>query len=75
MEKLGDTSNMPNVYNQNIDLICSHFHPNTLPLELNHILRLLMEVSHPTFHMLTHQHSIDEQQHVNEGSQSHNFLE
>ena len=38
LEKLGDTSNTPNMYNQNKDLIHSHFHPNTLPLELNQIL-------------------------------------
>ena len=29
LEKLGDTSNTPNVYDQNKDLIHSHFHPNT----------------------------------------------
>ena len=38
LEKLGDTSNTPNMYDQNKDLIHSHFHPNTLPLELNQIL-------------------------------------
>ena len=38
LEKLGDISNMPNVYNQNKDLIHSHFRPNTLPSELNQIL-------------------------------------
>ena len=75
LEKLGDTSNTPNVYDQNKDLIHIHFCPNTLPSELNHILRLPMEVSHPTFHTPTHQHSTDEQQHVNEGSQSPIFLE
>ena len=69
LEKLGDMSNMPNVYDQNKDLIHSHFHPNTLPSELNQILQVPMEVSHPTFHMLTQQHSTDEQQHVDEDSQ------
>ena len=38
LEKLGDTSNTPNIYNQNKDLIHSHFCPNTLPSELNQIL-------------------------------------
>ena len=38
LEKLGDTSNMPYLYGQNIDLIHCHFHPNTLPSELNQIL-------------------------------------
>ena len=34
-----------------------------------------MEVSDPTFHMTTQQHSMDDQQHVDEGSQSPLFLE
>ena len=34
-----------------------------------------MEVSHPMFHMPTQQHSMDEQQHVDEDSQSPIFLE
>ena len=29
LEKLGDMTNTPNVYDQNKDLICSHFCPNT----------------------------------------------
>ena len=36
--KLGDMSNTPNMYDQNKDLIHSHFCPNTLPSELNQIL-------------------------------------
>ena len=36
--KLGDTANTPNVYDQNKDLIHSHFCPNRLPSELNQIL-------------------------------------
>ena len=75
LEKLGDTSNTPNIYDQNKDLIHSHFCPNTLPLELNQILQVPTEVSHPTFHMPTQKHSMDNQQHVNEGSQSPLFLE
>ena len=34
LEKLGDTANTPNVYDQNKDLIHSHFHPNRLPSEI-----------------------------------------
>ena len=75
LEKLGDMSNKPNMYDQNKDLIHSHLRPNTLPSELNQILRVPMEVSHPTFHMPTQQHSTDNQQHVNEGSQSPVLLE
>ena len=70
LEKLGNMSNMPNVYDQNKDLIHSHFRPNTLASELNQILQVPMEVSHPMLHTLTQQHSTDEQQHVHEDSQS-----
>ena len=38
LDKLGNTTNTPNVYDQNRELIHSHFHPNTLPSELNKIL-------------------------------------
>ena len=38
LEKLGNTSHTPNMYNHNKDLIHSQFCPNTLPLELNQIL-------------------------------------
>ena len=55
LEKLGDMSNMPNMYNQNKVLLHSHFHPNQLPSGLNRILQVPTEVSHPTFHMLTQQ--------------------
>ena len=40
LEKLGNMSNMPDVYNQNKDLIHSLFHPNTLPSELTLVLQL-----------------------------------
>ena len=73
--KLGNMSNTPNMYDQNNDLIHSHFCPNTLPSELNQILRVPMEVSDPTFHMMTQQHLTDDQQHVDEGSQSPLSLE
>ena len=73
--KLGDMSNTPNMYDQNKDLIHSHFHPNTLPSELNQILQVPMEVSHPMFHITTQQHSMDDQQHVDKGSQLPLFLE
>ena len=68
LEKLGDTSNTPNMHDQNKDLIHSHFHPNTLPSELNQILRVPMEASDTTFHTMTQQHSTDDQQHVDDGS-------
>ena len=35
LEKLGSMANTPNVYDQNKDLIHSHFRPNRLPSELN----------------------------------------
>ena len=70
LEKLGNTTNKPNVYDQNKDLIHSHFHPNTLPLELNQILGVPTEISEPMFHMLTQQDSMEEEQHVDEGSHS-----
>ena len=77
LEKVGDMSNTPNMYsyNQNKDLIHSHFHPITLPLELNQILQMPMEASDTMFHMTTQQHSTDDQQHVNKGSQLPLFLE
>ena len=38
LEKLGNTANQTNIYDENKDLIHSHFHPNRLPFELNQIL-------------------------------------
>ena len=70
LEELGDTGNTPNVYDQNKDLIHSHFHPNTLPLALNQILGVQTEIPEPTFHMLTQQDSMEEEQHVDKGSHS-----
>ena len=55
---------------KNKDLIHSHFHPNTLPSELNQILGVPTKISEPTFHMPTQQDSTEEEQHVNEGSHS-----
>ena len=75
LEKLGDTSNTPNMYDQNKDLIHSHFCPNTLPSELNQILRVPMEASDTMFHMMTQQHLMDDQQQVDKGSQLPLFLE
>ena len=43
LEKLGNMSNMPNMYEQNKDLIHSHFHPNTLSSEFNQILQVPTE--------------------------------
>ena len=56
LEKVADMSNTPNMYNQNKDLIHSHFRPNTLPLELNQILQMPTEASDTTFHMMNQQH-------------------
>ena len=70
LEKLGDMTNSPNAYDQNRELIHSHFHPNTLPSELNQILGGPSEILEPTFHMPTQQHSMEEEQHVDEGSHS-----
>ena len=53
LEKLGDKSNTPHMYDQNKDLIHSHFHPNTLPSELNQILQVPMEASDTRFHTTT----------------------
>ena len=37
LEKRGDTANQTNVYDENKDLIHSHFRPNILPSEFNQI--------------------------------------
>ena len=60
-------ANQTNVYDQNKDLIHSHFCPNRLPSELNQILGV--ETQH-AFHTLTQQESTEAEQHVNEGSHS-----
>ena len=70
LEKLGNTANTPNVYDQNKDLIHSHFRPNRLPSKLNQILGVRTEISEPTFHTLTQQDSTEEEQNVDEGSHS-----
>ena len=63
LEKLGDTANKMNVYDENKDLIHSHFCPNTFPSELNQILGVQTD---ETFHTLTQQDSMEAEQHVNE---------
>ena len=68
LEKLGNTTNTPNVYDQNNELIHSDFCPNTLPSELNQILGVPTKISKPMFHMLTKQDSTEEEQHVDKGS-------
>ena len=68
LDKLGKIANTPNVYDQNRELIHSHFHPNTLPLELNRILGRPSKILHPTFHMPTQQDATEEEQHVDKGS-------
>ena len=70
LDKLGETANTPNVYDQNRELIHSHIHPNTLLSELNKILGGPSKILHPTFHMPTQQDSTEGKQHVNEGSHS-----
>ena len=67
LEKLGDTSNKTNVFDENKDLIHSHFHPNTLPSELNQILGVQTD---ETFETPTQQDSTEAEQYVNEGSHS-----
>ena len=67
LETLGDTANQTNVYDQNKDLIHSHFHPNRLPSELNQILGVQTQ---ETFHTLTQRDSTEAEQHVDEGSYS-----
>ena len=62
LQKIGNTT--PNMYNQNKDLIHSHFCRNSFPSELNQILRMLTQVSDTTFHMTTQQHSTVDKQHV-----------
>ena len=70
LDKLGDTTNTPYVYDQNRELIHSHFHPNTLPSELNNILGGPSKILEPTFHTPTQQDSTEEEQHVNKGAHS-----
>ena len=67
LEKLGDTASKTNVYDENKDLIHSHFHPNTLPSELNQILGVQTD---KTFHTRTQQDSMEAEQHVDVGSHS-----
>ena len=65
LQKLGDTANQTNVYDENKDLIPSHFCPNRLPSKLNQILGVETQ---ETFHTLTQQDSTEPEQHVDEGS-------
>ena len=67
LEKLGDTAYQTNVYDQNKDLIHSHFCPNRLPSDLNQILGVETQ---ETFHTATQQDSMEAEQHVEEGSHS-----
>ena len=66
LQKLGDTAYQTNSYDQNKDLIHSHFHPNKLPSELNQILGIDTD----KFHSATPQISTESEQHVEEGSHS-----
>ena len=64
LEKIGDTT--PNMYNQNKDIIHSHFRHNSFPSELNQILQMPMQASDTTLHTMTQQHSTIDKQHVTE---------
>ena len=64
LEKLGNTAYQTSVYDQNKDIIHSHFCPNRLPSELNQILG----VETQEFHSATQQNSTEPEQHVEEGS-------
>ena len=68
LDKLDKTANTPNVYDQNSELIHSHFHPHTLPSELNKILGGPSKILDPMFHMPTQQEPMEEEQHVDKGS-------
>ena len=67
LEKLGDTVNQTNIYDENKDLIHSHFCPNRLPSKLNQILGVETQ---EMFHTPTQQDSTEAEQHVDEGSHS-----
>ena len=67
LEKLGDTANQTNIYDENKDLIHSHFRPNRLPSKLNQILGVETQ---EMFHTLTQQDSTEAEQHVDKGSHS-----
>ena len=62
LEKIGDTT--PNMYNQNKDLIHSHFRRNSFPSELNQILQMPMQASGTTFDTMIQQQSTIDKQHV-----------
>ena len=72
LQKLGDTAYQTNVYEQNKDLIHSHFRPNRLPSELNQILGVETQ---ETFHSVTQQDSTEAKQHLEDGSHSPIFLD
>ena len=66
LQKLGDTAYQTNLYDQNKDLIHSHFRPNKLPSELIQILG----IDTNEFRSVTQQISTESEQHVEEGSHS-----
>ena len=66
LDKLGDMANTPD--DKNRELIHSHFHPHTLPSELNKILGGPREILDPMSYMPPHQDHTEEEQHINEGS-------
>ena len=66
LQKLGDTAYQTNSYDQNKDIIHSHFRPNQLPSKLNQILGIDTD----DFHSATQQISTESEQHVEEVSHS-----
>ena len=62
LEKIGNTT--PNMYNQNKDLIHSHFRHNSFPSELNQILRMPTQASDTMVHTTIQQHLTIDKQHV-----------
>ena len=67
LEKLGDMANQTNIYDENKDLIHSHFCPNRLPSKL---IQILGVETQEMFHTPTQQDSTEAEQHVDEGSHS-----
>ena len=61
-----------NAYDQNKDLIHSHFRPNRLSSKLNQVLGVQTK---QTFHTPTQQDSTEAEQHVDKGSHLHIIMD
>ena len=70
LDKLSDTANTPNVYEQDRELIHSYFCPNSLTSKLYNILGGPRKILDQIFDMPTQQDPTEEEQHVDEGSHS-----